>query len=695
MPLLRNILGAIRSAWKKTPKAARKIRRHLLTGMDHLDDRQLLTVSFTGNVISDFSTPSGKGVKFLAGGPKQVPSIPADLQSIIKVSGFQMDGVALSYDPAKDELFVGVLQPENQKTGQKVIAGDSDNNLNSATVDPAILAMPPYSNFQDYADLGADENIGVFLDLNNDGTPEIMAGVRPANTINALKPLVIARADNSSNPPAFGAEIPGYAGNLYLVNNSAHPGFEFSIKNFKQLAQSEFGITITDASTLAAGATGQDTGTNGIGAGTYFAQAFNWVDVVPSTTLSVTKVATPTPSRVGDSLVYTIFVKNTGDFTDTNVVATDLIPSGVNVVSVTPSQGTATPRPDGQGYNINFGSIAAGGSAAVTIVVQPTVANLPGIVNTVAVKGDISPVVTASTRTPVLGPESCPPVKVNPVYAGVINTLHRGVIRGHVFGTNLFDTRTIDPSTITLSSPAMAAPVKVFQDPTSGQYANFQRRLNGDPFIDRTFLFEANNPAFKTLPYGWTTLVMNGQTTSGETFASQAVVFNVNRGHWDKKIADRVVTAVSESAKHIPPPNYSVPAGSSAATISAARASMNGLKTPASQQLTPTTVQIPLRNNTGRTVNINSKNGPTQNGAIKATAVPQPVQLGSTTVRIPITNGFGSPVVVNNASQVSARQKAQPTGLNQTKTVRITPAQTGATRVRANIAQSINDFLSQ
>jgi hypothetical protein len=94
-------------------------------------------------------------------------------------------------------------------------------------------------------------------------------------------------------------------------------------------------------------------------------------------------------------------------------------------------------------------------------------------------------------------------------------------------------------------------------------------------------------------------------------------------------------------------------------------------------------------------VNINSKNGPTQTGAIKATAVSQPVQLGSTTVRIPITNGFGSPVVVNNASQATARQKAQPTGLNQTKTVRITPAQTGATRVRANIAQSINDFLSQ
>ncbi|MFM7131466.1 MAG: hypothetical protein ACKO0V_19125, partial [bacterium] len=192
-------------------------------------------------------------------------------------------------------------------------------------------------------------------------------------------------------------------------------------------------------------------------------------------------------------------------------------------------------------------------------------------------------------------PESCPPVKVNPVYAGVINTLHRGVIRGHVFGTNLFDTRTIDPSSVSLSSPLMAAPVKVFQD-KSGQYANFQRRLNGDPFIDRTFLFESNDPAFKTLPYGWTTLIVNGRTTTGETFASQAVVFNVNRGHWDTKIADRVVTAVSESAKHIPPPNYSIPTASAANVLKSARAGMATMPSAANQQPTQATVQIPLRN---------------------------------------------------------------------------------------------------
>jgi len=692
MPLLRNILGAIRSAWNSRPAANRKTRRHVLTGMDHLDDRQLLTVSFTGNVINDFSTPSGAGVKFLTGGPKQVPSIPADLQPIIKVSGFQMDGVALSYDPGKDELFVGVLQPDNMKSGQKVIAGDSDNNLNSATVDPAITALPAYSNFQDYADLGADENIGVFIDLNNDGTADIMAGVKPSNIISANKPLVVTRADNSSNPPTFGTEIPGYAGNIYLVNNPAHPGFEFSIKNFKQLAQSQFGIDITNNSILAAGVTGQDAGTNGIGAGTYFAQAFNWKDVVPSSTLSITKVANPSPTRVGGTLVYTIYVQNTGDFTDPNVVATDIIPTGMNIVSVTPSQGTASLRPDGKGFDFNLGAIASKGSAAITIVAQPTAVNLTGAVNTVTATGQISPAVTATTSTQVLGPESCPPVKVNPIYAGVINTLHRGVIRGHVFGTNFLDTRTIDPSTVTLSSPLMASPVKVFQD-TSGQYANFQRRLNGDPFVDRTFLFEANDPAFKTLPYGWTTLVVNGRTTTGETFASQAVVFNVNRGHWDKKIADRIVTAVSESAKHVPPPNYSVPSTSAAGLLKAAQAGLTGKSASANQQLTQTTVQIPFRNRAGQSVNVNYGTG-AKTTQVRQANLAQPVQLGTSTVRIPISNGFGSPVVVNNASQVNSARRA-PAGLNPTRTVKIARTATPTTRVRANISQSINDFLSQ
>ena len=97
MPLVRNILGAIRSAWSNRSKAAKRSRRHMLNGVDQLDHRQLLTASFTGNVINDFPIASGPGVKFLTGGATIQPNIPPALSSLISVTGFNQEGIALSY----------------------------------------------------------------------------------------------------------------------------------------------------------------------------------------------------------------------------------------------------------------------------------------------------------------------------------------------------------------------------------------------------------------------------------------------------------------------------------------------------------------------------------------------------------------------------------------------------------------------
>ena len=45
MPLVRNILGAIRSAWSNRSKAAKRSRRHMLNGVDQLDPDQVLNSS--------------------------------------------------------------------------------------------------------------------------------------------------------------------------------------------------------------------------------------------------------------------------------------------------------------------------------------------------------------------------------------------------------------------------------------------------------------------------------------------------------------------------------------------------------------------------------------------------------------------------------------------------------------------------
>lgn len=675
MPLLRNILGAIRSVWSIRPRPVKKSRRHKLTGIDLLDHRQMLTVGFTGNVINDFPVATGPGVAFLTGGPSLQPSIPPALSSLISVTGFNLDGIALSYDPTADELFVGILQPDNGQTGQKVIAGDADNNLNSATVDPAILATPGFNNFVDQPDLGVDEEMGVYLDLNNDSVPDIIAGVAGTPTTN--KRYQVALANNVApgpTPPQFGAELPGFAGNIYLVNDPAHPAMEFSIKNFSTLYQTVIGTPLSPTQVMTAGAVGRSSSSTGISEGVYFAQAFNWEDVSPATDLSIVKTDAPDPVRTGNQLVYTLYVNNNGTFADNAVTVTDAIPAGVNVISITPSQGTATTTPTG--FTANLGAIAAGGSAAITVVVEPTI--IGSIINTATVTGSIRDTDptnnTSSVTTQVIGPESCPPILVNPHYSGVINTNHPTYIRVNVFGSSMFDVNMIDPTTVRLSG---ATPVD-----------NFTLYINGDQNLDRTFVFSGNDPAFNTLPAGFTTVMLTGQTTNGTTFASQAIVYNVNSGNWDPKRAQQVVTAVSQSAKYMRQFN-SISAASAQAQIASVGSS--GINAPSTNgqgvKLGSSTVKIPGVNANSQTPRVQVQR--------PAVAQNQGVQLGSTSVRIPITNGFGSPVIVTNAGTAGNKAaSATQVKLNRQNTVQINRTNTTGPRVRANIANNINDFVA-
>lgn len=96
--------------------------------------------------------------------------------------------------------------------------------------------------------------------------------------------------------------------------------------------------------------------------------------------LAVFKSASPDPVRVGSNLTYTIVVTNAGPDTATGVLLTDTLPSTVDLVSISPSQGSCI----GVGsVTCNLGNIGAGFSASVTIVVRPTQAGKAS--NTVAV----------------------------------------------------------------------------------------------------------------------------------------------------------------------------------------------------------------------------------------------------------------------------------------------------------------------
>jgi|GEM_PF-1749578 len=97
--------------------------------------------------------------------------------------------------------------------------------------------------------------------------------------------------------------------------------------------------------------------------------------------LEISKADSPDPVTVGDNLTYTITVTNRGPDPATKVVVTDTLPSGVTFVSASPwcvhSAGVVT---------CNLGTIPAGDSVTITIVVTPTA---PGTIsNTATVTSD-------------------------------------------------------------------------------------------------------------------------------------------------------------------------------------------------------------------------------------------------------------------------------------------------------------------
>ncbi len=636
-----------------------------------------MTVAFSGNVINDFPAATGPGVKFLTGGPVDQPIIPPDLQGVITKTGFNLEGIALSYDPTADILSIGILQPDNGLTGQRVIAGDADNNLNSATESAAVLGIDPL--FTDFPDMLSTEGMGVYFDLNADGTPDIIAGIndQPFGT----KELQVARAVvvNPASRPAFGTQLPGFENNIYMVNSPNHPAFEFSIKNFKQLYQQVVGTPLTTIQPMTAGAFGSPSASTRMSESHYLPQAFNWQDVSPAADLAIRKIDNPDPVRVGDSLVYTLLVNNNGPFANDTVNVSDTIPTGVNVISITPSQGTVATTPTG--FTASLGNIAAGGSASITVVVQPTATGT--ILNTATVSSgndfirdpDLTNN-TATATTRVNGPMFCPPILVNPHHASIINTAHATLIRVHVFGTAELDVNSIVADTVNLSG---ATPV-----------GDFTRYINGDQLPDRTFLFLGTDPAFDALPSGYTTVTLAGRTTDGSQFDSQAIVFNVNGGKEFTQVRARDVKRyVGDLVNEIRATNPQVrlvdvlypelmPTGGPVRTqVVRTIQAQSGSNQAA---LGSSTVRIPgVR--AGRVQVINPVVSDPTSG----------VQLGSSTVSIPFSSGKTGPIVIDNASQAgqATTRRAVPRAAQSVK------IPTGVTRqagVGAKLSSSIDDF---
>jgi hypothetical protein len=251
--------------------------------MEQLDHRQLLSVNFTGNVPIDFPATQTPGVVVLPDNPLvQHPAIAPQIAPIVKVSGFDISGIRVSYTPSSDTLSIGLDQPASQNHPGAVIAGDADNNGNASTVNPAVTSTPGFAGFQDPGELGGTEHLGAFLDFTGSGNPQIVAGfsgVPPTPTAtdpSPQKPYQVALAipTGPNAAPEFGTELPQYEGNFYLNNSAAHPNLEFDIRNFSQLYRQVTGQALASSSVINLGAFGGSGQDIGIGEAFFPAQPF-------------------------------------------------------------------------------------------------------------------------------------------------------------------------------------------------------------------------------------------------------------------------------------------------------------------------------------------------------------------------------------------------------------------------------------
>jgi hypothetical protein len=184
----------------------------------------------TGNVEQDFNA-SSKSVTVVPGQAMNSVAQPQWMTDAGLVNGYVMKDIRLSYDKQTDTLSVGV--------NFWGVAGNTDGSPDGST-NPKTIAMggsnPPH--------LGGDKSITVaFTPVTAAGVnaaPLVVAGVPAVKTGSppgSLDGFTVAAFQNSAGGLArsYGPTLTNNVGALAYDPSSAHPGFEFTIKNFSQI----------------------------------------------------------------------------------------------------------------------------------------------------------------------------------------------------------------------------------------------------------------------------------------------------------------------------------------------------------------------------------------------------------------------------------------------------------------------------
>ncbi len=116
----------------------------------------------------------------------------------------------------------------------------------------------------------------------------------------------------------------------------------------------------------------------------------------PQADLGVTLTAAPNPVTMGQVLTYNLNVSNSGPSTATGIVLSDVLPTGVTLVSAQPTQGSCNGTTT---ISCSLGTLAVGGNASVVIQVIPNTAGR--LTDTASVTGSVPDPNLANNNTSV------------------------------------------------------------------------------------------------------------------------------------------------------------------------------------------------------------------------------------------------------------------------------------------------------
>lgn len=171
-------------------------------------------VNFTGFVDVDFAgltrIPDPGGVDVVM--PGSMPGV---------MSGWDLQALALSFDEATDTLYVGL--------DAYAVLGDADGDSDAGSTGPALAALGGI----DHPDLGGSETFLVVFDLDDDGTPDIIAGIPMGGDLTDFKVAEYAAGmPLSSAHLAFGNNLPQNTGAYLGTPIPQCPDMEFTIPDF-------------------------------------------------------------------------------------------------------------------------------------------------------------------------------------------------------------------------------------------------------------------------------------------------------------------------------------------------------------------------------------------------------------------------------------------------------------------------------